>query len=150
MGSDTGRVEQCTPLEGDYPVVFGNETVGNVGDRPLRIDAVRLVRAEGLTMRDAFLLPIRDRTIMGTLPFPPAVPVWQDRRKAVGSEVAPGQEWNLALTLVRDGQPASFADVEVAYTVGGDLSAQRLGYSLTIPRADPGTPPETWCQPPTR
>lgn len=148
MGSDTGRGEQCTPVGGDLPVVFGDEVVGNVSSRPLRIDAVRLVRAEGLTIRDAFLLSIRDRTLLGTRPLPPAVPVWQDRREAVGARIAPGEEWNLALVLVRDGQPAGFADVEVAYTVGGDSSVQRLGYSPTVRKGDPGAPSATWCQPP--
>jgi hypothetical protein len=145
MGTDAGHVEQCTPVEGDGPVVFADDVVGNVSGRPLRIDAIRLVQADGLTIRDAFLLPIRNRTIMGTRPFPPSAPVWQDRREAIGANVAPGEEWNLALTLDRDAQPTKFTDIEVAYTVGDDASTQRLGFALTIVTADPSRPAHTWC-----
>lgn len=148
LGTDAGRVEQCTPVEGDSPVVFGDEFLGNVSSHPVRIDAIRLVRAEGLTIRDAFLLPYRNKTHMGTVPFPPDFPTWPDRREAIGAELAPGEDWNLALTLDRSGQPTKFTDVEVAYSVGDDSTSQRLGYAVTFVEADPARPPETWCQPP--
>lgn len=132
LGRDKTRIEQCTPVQGDSAVVFGDGVLRNEGGRSLRIDAVRLVQPDGLTIRDAFLLPIRNRTILGTGSFPPGSPVWQDRRKATGANVAPGEQWNLALTLERDGHPTKFADVEVAYTVGADSAAHRLGYALTV------------------
>ena len=131
-GDDPGAVRQCTPIAGSSPVVFAGETLENESTRPLTLDEVRLVEPDGLTLVDASLLPIENRTLVGTVALPPSSPAWPERREAVGAELAPGETWNLALTLDRDQEPASFSDIEVAYTVGGDSSTHRLRYALTV------------------
>lgn len=131
-GDDPGVVRQCTPVVGGSPVVFADETLRNESTHPLTLDEVRLVEPDGLTLVDASLLPIENRTVLGTVALPPSGSAWPERRPAIGAELMPGEPWNLALTLDRDEAPASFSDVEIAYSVDGDSSTHRLGYALTV------------------
>lgn len=137
LGDDASLVSLCTTVAGTSPVVAGDEFLRNEGTVPLTVDDVRLVGAAGLVLRDAFLLPVEDRTLLGTSALPPTSPVWQQRREAVGAQLAPGETWNLALALERDGEPARFTDVEVAVTADGDTSTARLGYALTVTSTTP-------------
>lgn len=137
LGGGGGAVTTCVPVAGTGPVVAADEALRNESTRAVTVDAVRLVDPEGLTLLDASLLPVRDRTLIGTSALPPASPVWAERRDAVGAVLAPGETWNLALTLERDGGRGRLADVEVAYTVGGSSSTHRLGYALTVLAAPP-------------
>lgn len=59
------------------------------------------------------------------------------RRAVVGAELAPGETWNLALTLGREERPGTFADVKVRCTVDGDASRHRLAHALTVVPAGP-------------
>lgn len=132
LAGDESLMALCTPVPGTAPVVSADEILRNETDDAVTVDAVRLVGAQGVTLRDAHIVPIEDRTLLGTTPMPPASSVWQERRQAVGATLAPGETWNLALTLDRSAQPSRFTDVEVDVTAGGDDSTVRLGYALTV------------------
>lgn len=118
-------------------MVFADETLENVSTDPVTIDEVRLVEPDGLTLRESFLLPIVNRTLMGTGALPPSVPVWAERQQAIGADLAPGETWNLALVLDRGKHPGRFVDVEVAFTADGDSATHRVGWALTIVAAPP-------------
>ena len=131
LGGETGLVTVCTPVAGSGPVVAADEVLRNDSTQPVTLDEVRLVEPDGLTLLDAFLLPVLDRTLLGTTALPPGSHAWAQRRQGVGAVLAPGETW-LALALDRGEPRASFTDVEVACTTGGDSSTHRLRYALTV------------------
>jgi hypothetical protein len=136
LGGGGGAASLCTPIGGVEPVVFGNELLRNGGAGTVTVDSVRLVEANGLALKDAFLLPVNNKVLLGTRTVPPEAGTWSKRRRAAGATLAAREEANLALLL--DRQPSGeFSDIEVRYTAGGERYNLRLASSLKVLSAGP-------------
>ena len=122
-----GRNELCVEPDGGRLLVSGQEVLVNDGGRRTVLDAVGLVDADGLSVRRAYVLPIRPGVaLVGSAPGPlekvypagtlPGVP------NAVGATVEPGASANLLLELERDSDsPASASRVWVRYRSAGQM-----------------------------
>jgi hypothetical protein len=121
----------CVPLRGTAPVVVGDEALENHARARATIQAVRLVGPEGLTLTEAFLLPVANKTLLGTTTRPEGSPVWTQRVKAQGAVVDARDSRNLALVVSRSGR-GSFRDVEVTYTADGHRYVLSLAFSFEV------------------
>lgn len=116
--------------------MFGDEVLENHEQTPVSIKSVRLIEPRGLTLRQAYLLPIANTTLIGTTSTPERRATWAEAIPVEGAVLKGREIRNLALLLDRQ-QQASFKDIEVTYRAGGDSYSTRLAYSLDVRSSTP-------------
>lgn len=124
-GND-GTGLQCESNTIGQPVTVGIFALENNGSHAVRISAVMLSGGQGQKMASpAYLVPIRDSTLLGAQPWPPAGAAWKLRQLAAGGQIAPHAALNLVFAQERTSDRTRPAAVQVTYTADG------RNYSLT-------------------
>ncbi|MFF2388673.1 hypothetical protein [Agromyces sp. NPDC058104] len=124
-----GGAWQCTPLASDERVVIGDVLPAPGTDITVR--EVRLVHADGLTMREAYLLDGSGDAI-GSAEYPPTLPEWDVRIPAAGTTAAAGEPLSVAVVVERGDAPGRADAIEIVYEVAGVEFASTGGVSFEL------------------
>jgi hypothetical protein len=136
LGQQESTSHLCVPIRGSAPVISADTVLDNHGKSRVTVESVKLIRPKGLTLKEAFLLPIANKTLPGTTSTAELSATWVDRIAAKGASVDAGQTRTLALLLDR-GAKGSFDDIEVTYTASGHKYVLRQSFSLRLLAAEP-------------
>lgn len=130
LGNSPGTI--CLPTSVDGALTMGFDVIRSKARSAVRITAVTLRDARGLTVAGAYLMPVRHRSLVGvTNRWPPQHPSkatggdWDARVNAVGTgRLDPGSgvhDWNLVmkLTIAPDVDIPRYQAVSVQYTSSG-------------------------------
>jgi hypothetical protein len=114
LGHHSGTV--CVPAPKNDDVIFGDTLLRQEADDRVTISDVSLVNAEGMALRDSYLVQIRPgealvgfRLASDQAQMPAN---WNARVPAEGSVLEPGSEWNLVLVI--DSPPHVTASADAA------------------------------------
>lgn len=113
-----GGYEVCTGSNGEK-VTFGDVATVS-GESTAVVESVELIDAEGLKLRESYIVPIENRTSLGTDAFPPDAQFWDRRITIPGAEVTSGVNATVLLVVepVGDGDHRA-AGYTVRYTAYG-------------------------------
>jgi hypothetical protein len=123
--SNWGTGLQCTPGRSlaDGFFALENHTAGTV-----TVTTVSLIGGSGQRKTSpAYLVPIRDRTLIGLNYWPPPSPMWKLRTPAIGGKIPAHTKLNLVFRQTRTSDHPEPATVQIGYAAGG------TGYTLTEP-----------------
>lgn len=96
-----GGYESCIQTDAEM-ATFGDVLRTSPGASVV-MDSVQLVDPEGLELRESYLVPIENRTSLGTDAYPPDPQFW-DRRIAVrGSEIGPATDTTVMFAVATVG-----------------------------------------------
>ena len=118
---------------GEY--TFGNEVLSVEAGARVRITRVALEGAEGVDLRESYVVPIAGQTLVGLAPgWPPAeASSWPPLAKAEGSSVASSDgDTNLVLRLELTVAEARFASVSIDYQADGQKYRAQSRYSVEV------------------
>ena len=114
LGYDRGTV--CVPAPHNDDVTFGDTLLRQEADERVTISDVSLVNADGMAIRDTYLVQIRPgealvgfRLASDEAQMPAT---WNERIPAAGAVLEPGSEWNLVLVI--DSPPDVTASADAA------------------------------------
>jgi hypothetical protein len=115
---------------GSRDATLGVDVLRNTGTEPLTVTNVSAVRARGLRISEAVVIPLKDSPLFGGSTSWPPGPIaqpkqaaqWQTRQPANGFRVPPrdGTNYNLVAHVVKDAgiSEGSLHALRVEYTVG--------------------------------
>lgn len=137
LGGSGGEVGQRSPDGGPVTISY---PLPNLGPEAVRIDHVRLLDSDGMTLAGAHVVP--GRFVVGG-PYPPELsndpwgylrPAWRRQVAAVGAVVPPGDDYDLVVGLQPSHSRSSIGGVEIAYTEGGRSYrlASRMGVRICV------------------
>jgi hypothetical protein len=111
----------CVPDHVGHTLTMGFYDLHNRGADAVTIQGVTLTSAHGLTITKAWLMPIKDTTLIGTVEdYPPPSPLWAQRQPAFGATIKPGQDLNLVFGLTRTTSGlGSSSGPAITYSAGG-------------------------------
>lgn len=129
-------VDLCVPTPAGRQLTYANDAVENTSGDAITIEKVSLVGAHDARAVDAYLAPIVDRTLIGTVPGWP--PVEQastafDNKVALPAPLASRESANLVVHLDA-GEGATVQAVEVTYRQRGHNVTARNSTSLSLKR----------------
>lgn len=116
----------CVPQGGERDWVVATSTLRNKDTRPIRIDEVTVLGARRLILNEAYLATRTNEGLPGVFPWESSTVTRNDPVRAIGREIAPGEEKVLALRLYTSPR-SSLSGAEVTYSV-----AERT-YSAQVP-----------------
>ena len=111
--------------------MFADTIVEHRGDDAVRIVDVELVEPVGLALEEAALVELRaDEPLLGmrhVTPDEQLPEVWEQRNDLEGTDLDPGERWNLALVVRSDAEVTGVAEaVELTYEdASGSAYVQR-------------------------
>lgn len=125
----------CMPAAVHDQIVIG-DFVGAPAQQDIRIDEVTLVEPEGLTLNDAYLLPMVEGELLGAWTFPPETSTWGDREEADGAVIPAGERRNILLVMERTGEADGTAEtIQVEYTAGSQQFTKSGTQSFEVAEA---------------
>jgi len=133
-GGDAARL--CVPGPPGRQLTYANDAVENTSDGAITIEKVSLVGAHDARAVDAYLAPIVDLTLIGTVPgWPPVEQASNafDRKVALPAELSSKESANLVVHLDA-GDGATVEAVEVTYRERGHRVTARSSTSLSLKR----------------
>jgi hypothetical protein len=112
---------------------MGVYALRNDGSSPVTIHAVTLPKLVRLTLTKAYLVPIRDRTLIGEASWPPTARAWQQRRPAIGGTIKPGQTLNLVFGLTMTTSRGGYSSGPlISYSADGNAYSVQEQTALTV------------------
>jgi hypothetical protein len=118
-----GSSELCSSVKKGEQLVIG-DVIAAPKSESVTIKDVAFTGAKGVVLVSSFLLDIIGRHSIGSSLYPPLDwPAWDERVKAEGATLSPGEQKNLVVVIERGSQEAGHADaIEVTYSsVGGQF-----------------------------
>ena len=133
LGGDPS--ETCVPATIRGQMVIG-DFVGAPSQQDIRIDEVTLVEPEGITLNDAYLLPMAPGAVLGSSAYPPETSSWAEREEADGAVIPAGEQRNILLVLERTGEADGTAEtIRVEYTAGSQKFTKSGTQSFEVAEA---------------
>lgn len=137
---------ECIPVPPGGVVSYGFEVLRNTGHAVAAITKVGLARSSGLRIIQAWLVPIRGRSLYGVLdgypPYPHLPPGvdWARRQNADGAIISQSrghQVTNIVLVLKPTERVGSAAGVQVYYSEYGRKYYLQTHISIRVARSCP-------------
>ena len=137
LGDGGNAGSNCVPARQEgTPVTNGLFELVNHGTAPVTVRSVSLSNAHGMTMTEAFLVPVNPN-VEGPgfgFAYPPVTyPYWADRVPASGATIRPGQDLLLVFGVARTTSARAYSDGPmVVYTSGSSTFTLREKLSLAL------------------
>lgn len=137
LGSQPPGARLCTRAGPGNALTLGIDALQNKSTKPITINSVSLQGEDGLTLGEASLMPIVNRTLLGNYPtYPPAraytIPGWTSRRLIPGAQMQPQEQVNLVAELRLSSQMGTAKYLQVSYQQNNKQYAYRTGTMLVI------------------
>lgn len=119
LGDGGGSGRLCFPGTKGHTVTMGYYALQNNGTAAVKILSIKLPSQHGFRVTRSWLVPIRDRMLIGAgFPWPPTSPDWALRRPASGAIIQARETLNLVFGLTRTSDtPGRSTGPVVVYTV---------------------------------
>jgi hypothetical protein len=133
LGDGGLKAVWCASGTKGVTVAMGVYALRNDGSSSITIRAVTLPKLVRLTMTKAYLVPIRNKTLIGEASWPPKAPAWQQRQPAIGGTIKPGQTLNLVFGLTMTTSRGGYSSGPlIIYSAGANAYSMQEQTALTV------------------